>query len=184
LSGVLFLRDKGSGQLPKEFIMSEQQEATKTEAKTETPEPEVFLDRARGEYLRAADKADDETMVTLVQGLRDAVALSHQTATNKKWWDNVKGNAAEIFEGRALHVSSEFAEAWELLRRKVNPTKIWYVTDEHGQMKPEGVPIEIADALIRTFDFIGFFGIDIAEAVRIKLEFNRGRPARHGNKLA
>jgi len=49
--------------------------------------------------------------------------------------------------------------------------------------KPVGVPSEIADIVIRCLDFSGEHGIDIESAVREKMEFNRTRPFRHGNKV-
>lgn len=48
--------------------------------------------------------------------------------------------------------------------------------------KPVGVPSEIADIIIRCLDFAGEHGIDIGSAVREKMEFNRTRPFKHGNK--
>ena len=46
--------------------------------------------------------------------------------------------------------------------------------------KPEGVPIELADAVIRICDFCGLHGIDLEAAIEAKMEYNRGRPRRHG----
>jgi NTP pyrophosphatase (non-canonical NTP hydrolase) len=43
---------------------------------------------------------------------------------------------------------------------------------------------EMADIIIRVLDTAGFFGLDIGEAIRKKLEYNRTRPQRHGGKLA
>ena len=48
--------------------------------------------------------------------------------------------------------------------------------------KPKGIAIELADCIIRILDYCGYAGIDIEEAVRIKHEFNKTRPYRHGNK--
>lgn len=49
--------------------------------------------------------------------------------------------------------------------------------------KPEGIPIELADTIIRILDYCGKEGIDIAEAIRIKHEYNLNRPYRHGGKV-
>jgi hypothetical protein len=48
--------------------------------------------------------------------------------------------------------------------------------------KPAGIPIELADCIIRILHFSGKHGIDIAEAVREKMEYNETRPFKHGNK--
>lgn len=69
------------------------------------------------------------------------------------------------------------------------PHSVEEMTPENAEQygykaKPEGIPIEIADAVIRILDECANRGIDIDEAIRIKMEFNRTRPYRHGNKLA
>ena len=48
--------------------------------------------------------------------------------------------------------------------------------------KPEGVAIELADCIIRILDYCGAQGIDVDEATRIKHEYNKSRPYRHGGK--
>ena len=48
--------------------------------------------------------------------------------------------------------------------------------------KPEGVAIELADAIIRILDYCGRENIDIDRAVREKCEYNKGRDCRHGGK--
>jgi NTP pyrophosphatase (non-canonical NTP hydrolase) len=50
--------------------------------------------------------------------------------------------------------------------------------------KPEGIPSELADAIIRILDIAAFHGIDIAHAVADKMAYNETRPYRHGNKLS
>lgn len=48
--------------------------------------------------------------------------------------------------------------------------------------KPEGIPIELADVIIRILDYCGYAGIDIEAAIRQKHEYNKSRPYRHGGK--
>ena len=48
-------------------------------------------------------------------------------------------------------------------------------------LKPEGVDIELIDALIRLLDLLGSRGTDVEELLRQKLAYNReGRGYRHG----
>lgn len=49
--------------------------------------------------------------------------------------------------------------------------------------KPVGVPSEIADIIIRCFDFAGEHGIDIERAVEEKMAYNKSRPFKHGGKV-
>lgn len=49
--------------------------------------------------------------------------------------------------------------------------------------KPEGVPSELADVVIRVADLCGVHGIDLQSAVETKLAYNRTRPFRHGRNF-
>ena len=44
--------------------------------------------------------------------------------------------------------------------------------------------LELADTLIRIFDMCAAYELDIENALEIKMEFNKSRPYRHGNKKA
>jgi len=48
--------------------------------------------------------------------------------------------------------------------------------------KPVGVASEIADIVIRVFDFCGEHEIDLERIVLEKMAYNKTRPFRHGNK--
>lgn len=48
--------------------------------------------------------------------------------------------------------------------------------------KPEGIPTELADVIIRVLDYCGYAGIDIDAAISQKHEYNKSRPYRHGGK--
>jgi NTP pyrophosphatase (non-canonical NTP hydrolase) len=49
--------------------------------------------------------------------------------------------------------------------------------------KPEGVPSEIADAVIRCFDFAYTEGFSLADIILEKLQFNAQRPYKHGRSF-
>ena len=48
-------------------------------------------------------------------------------------------------------------------------------------VKPEGVPVELADVCIWIFDMCVLFDIDLEAVIKQKLDYNRERPYRHGN---
>lgn len=52
------------------------------------------------------------------------------------------------------------------------------------QTKPEGMVVELADAVIRILDFCGAKKLDFERALREKHAYNATRPHRHGGKLA
>lgn len=80
------------------------------------------------------------------------------------------------FLERMTLVHSEISEAVEEYRKDGKVDSVWY----SGTGKPEGVPIELADAIIRILDFAGRQGIDIEKAIEEKHAYNVGRPYKHG----
>jgi len=78
---------------------------------------------------------------------------------------------------------SELSEALEEHRNGHDLTEVYYHPEDLGQVKkPEGVPIELADILIRIADVCKTHGIDLEKALRMKLEYNKSRPYLHGGK--
>jgi NTP pyrophosphatase (non-canonical NTP hydrolase) len=51
-----------------------------------------------------------------------------------------------------------------------------------GFLKPEGIPSELADVVIRVFDAASQYGIDLEHEIMLKMEYNATRQHRHGGK--
>ncbi len=81
------------------------------------------------------------------------------------------------FDGMLANVHGEVSEALEEWRNGHGFTEI-YVKEG----KPEGIPVELADIVIRVLDMTAYYGIDIENAIRLKMDYNRSRPYRHGGK--
>lgn len=75
---------------------------------------------------------------------------------------------------------SELSEALEDMR-----TGAWratYDTTPGKELKPLGVPSELADILIRVFAFARKHKIDLADMLVRKMLYNETRPFKHGGK--
>jgi NTP pyrophosphatase (non-canonical NTP hydrolase) len=83
-------------------------------------------------------------------------------AESKGWWERERNEAEAI---ALMH--SELSEALEAAR-------------EHKPI--EDFVEELADCCIRIFDYCGKHGYDLEGALMKKIEKNRNRPHRHGNK--
>jgi len=110
--------------------------------------------------------------------IQNLISESNKTAKSKGWWDDENRNIGELL---AL-IHSEVSEALESYRitGKDELSKTWL--SKSG--KPEGFVIELADVFIRIADLCGEFNLDLDQALKTKLEYNKTRPYRHGNKKA
>ena len=109
--------------------------------------------------------------------IKTLIEESHKTAIEKGWWDKSDRNIPELL---AL-IHSEVSEALEEYRETglEQLDKVWYTSTD----KPEGFTVELADVLIRIADLCGEFNLDLEDALKTKMEYNKTRPYRHGNKV-
>lgn len=121
----------------------------------------------------------------------------HENAVAHGWYDNPVS-----FPEIAVMVHSEISEAVEEWREG-NPLvygtcalaaegcKFSGICDnvgnpagegKDGPCKPEGVAVELCDAVMRIFDYLAYMGVDIEALLEAKHAYNTGRPYRHGDK--
>jgi len=90
-------------------------------------------------------------------------------------------------------IGTEVAEAIEEIRDNHEIHETYYPTkgqpdspfekgEAFGPFKPEGVPSELADIVIRCLSLAGETGIDLGSAIIEKLNYNATRAQRHGGK--
>ena len=99
---------------------------------------------------------------------------SHRIAVEHGWWEKER-NIGEIL---AL-IHSEISEALEEYRTYGLVT-VRFASDG----KPEGFFVELADAIIRIADVFEHYGVGMEPILRLKMEYNKKRPYRHGGKRA
>lgn len=130
--------------------------------------------------------------------LNELAKQVHENAKDHGWWEEKKS-----FGDIIALCHTELSEAFEEYRNGHEPTELYYFCKYHdtrlgcpdkfdgcqygknngcNEHKPEGIPIELADCIIRILDYCEHEGIDIEQAIKIKHEYNKNRSYRHGNK--
>lgn len=111
------------------------------------------------------------------KSIKALTADVHQNAVNHGWWEGEERTFGELI---AL-CHSELSEALEEYRNGHKPDETYF--NEGKPNKPEGIPTELADCVIRILDMCGHYGIDIEKAILDKHECNISRPYKHGGKV-
>ncbi len=107
-------------------------------------------------------------------GLNQAVDTMHRISIKHGFWDSVDGEWNPAEKIALMH--SELSEALEVLRKDPNAM---------SEKTPDCLALaeELADTLIRIFDFCGKMHLDIGKAVVAKSHYNESRPYKHGKKF-
>lgn len=117
--------------------------------------------------------------------INELVKESHGMAVEKGWWETNRSLPETLFM-----VVSELAEALEQDRKgkpyvyQVSKNNTYVFPNNETwekNVKPEGILIELADAIIRIADICGKNNFDLESAIKLKLEYNKTRERRHGN---
>lgn len=122
--------------------------------------------------------ADEHGWHDRPRSIGDILALLHSEVTEALEEHRVGHSPTETYYTR--EVFAHTVDRFNGVELKVKSEVKCSIEDSGA--KPCGIPSELADLLIRVFDFCGEKGIDIESAVLEKVEYNRNRPYRHGNK--
>lgn len=120
--------------------------------------------------------------------IRELQALAYKQSADKGFHDNEPTEPRAVLSLNAERIAlmhSELSEALEELRSGKAPNETYYPTKsvhEFGTHKPEGVPSEMADVVIRVLDFCGANDIDLESIITEKLAYNATRGHKHGGK--
>lgn len=115
----------------------------------------------------------------------------HENAVKHGWYDKPPS-----FPEVAALIHSEISEALEEWR---NGSPVIYGccniegavcphaekcdrSENEPSCKPEGLAVELGDAVLRIFDYLAFLNVDIESVLEGKHAYNMSRPYKHGGK--
>lgn len=100
--------------------------------------------------------------------VEELICICHEQAKAAGWWTDLNtGLPKDRNVGELICLMhSELSEAMEAHRKNAD--------DDHLPHR-KGLEVELADCLIRIFDFAGAHGLDLGHAMAEKLEFNKCR---------
>jgi NTP pyrophosphatase (non-canonical NTP hydrolase) len=107
--------------------------------------------------------------------INELMQASYDNAASHGWVDD------RSFGDHIALMHSELSEALEEFRNGHTFTEVYY--NPGNPDKPEGIPMELADVVIRVAQFCKQYGIDLEDAIRVKGEYNQTRQYRHGGKV-
>lgn len=126
--------------------------------------------------------------------INDFAREVHENAVAHGWWEDPPD-----FPVVAALIHSEISEALEEYRKgaplihgccNIEGARCEFreLCEAHGELqpssscKPEGLAVELADAMLRILDYLAREGVDIESVLRGKHAYNQTRSWRHGGK--
>ena len=117
----------------------------------------------------------------------------HKNAVEHGWWDEPRsfGDIIALCHSELSEALEEYRSGNEYAYFSCGRDWNCVLHDPNGdnsecfgcpKHKPEGIAVEMADCIIRIFDWCGKENIDIEQIILTKHEYNKTRPYRHGGK--
>jgi len=105
---------------------------------------------------------------------------AHKMAKGKGFWDKDEHPAVYI---ALMH--SELSECLDAIREAENPmdSATWPAAEKINPMVFKHAEEELADTVIRILDFCGAHKLALGAAIIAKMEYNAGRPYKHGKSF-
>jgi hypothetical protein len=111
---------------------------------------------------------------SLEHGFYEDLKYHKDIETVRTYWGN-----------KLMLMVGEYTEAHEELRSGRSIREVYYNPDK--PTKPEGVPVEVTDGVIRSMDFLGYlyvvWGVKPSDILLGKFNYNSSRPPLHGRTM-
>lgn len=193
LEGIVGYTEGGVEGVDFEIVNLEQAEYADDECKGEAPSEQEFLGNEEGmgrlmDAINGPIGRDHDVLVQIAkEGIMALQELAGMAAESKGFHEDRPKGGPELtnWQGNKLMlIVSEAVEAHDEIRSGKAAWETYYPDATIGDNgKPEGVPSEIADVVIRAADFAWTEGFELAEIIIEKLAYNATRGHKHGKKF-
>jgi NTP pyrophosphatase (non-canonical NTP hydrolase) len=112
--------------------------------------------------------------------IKELTHEAHKNSAAHGWWDGEDETDPVIVSSKIALMHSELSEALEEVRNGKFET--YFNAESKRPNKPEGLPAELADTVIRIMDLCGALNIDLEKEILRKMEYNLSRSHKHGGK--
>lgn len=116
--------------------------------------------------LQTKNQVSDLDALPAAVGVRAAQSMCHSLSVRSGWWEGKDPQDPEFGAVKIALMHSELSEALEGVRKGS--------MDDHLPHR-KTVEVELADAVIRIFDYAGALGLDVGGAMIEKLAYNQRR---------
>lgn len=118
-----------------------------------------------GDFLTTVGiKSDD--LLTANIGVHVMQDICHKLAVKSGWWTNVDVHDKNVLGTKIALMHSELSEALEGVRKGLADSHLMHRSAEE---------VELADCIIRIFDYAGARNLDLSSAILEKLAYNQQR---------
>lgn len=122
------------------------------------------------------------TLIAFADVLDDLAHEISEIAESKGFWDYPEFGDAALIPLKIALIHTEVSEALEAHRKPYDDDDVSSYTNM-TPMQEQDFSEELADAVIRILDVVGFYGLDDFGKIMIdKIEKNRARPYKHGKR--
>lgn len=117
----------------------------------------------------------------------------HENAVAHGWWETERSfpEVAALIHSKISEALEEYRDGNQIIYDSCTipgaTCRYKETCDEEekaGACKPEGLAVELCDAIIRILDYLAYLGVDVEAILVAKHEYNKGREYRHGGKRA
>ena len=141
------------------------------------------------------------TQLQFIESFNALATEAHETAVSKGWWESEDANALHDIagSGQLNQIDREILDRIAAKLRNKNDGELLSLVHSEGSEVLEGLrhgnppddkipdfssaEAELADIIIRIFDWSKARGWRVAEALVAKMEMNKSRSVKHGGKL-